>query len=707
MAEAPSKSRVLALSLVGLAVFLAWEALALRSFLRVDSRPPAWDQSIHLEIALDYRDAIQAGDWSAVAHLAPKPGMPPFPPLYHLLLTTAYLSSNPAHAAIGLNWFYLAILCVALFGLAWNFRPDETALLCVVIFAGSPAVQELLHTQLVDLALVAWAAAAYWALLRSEDFQRWGGSLAFGVLFAVGMLHKWSFFSYFLPVCYIGFKALARPASRRKVLAASVVSLAAFLPWYWIHLSVLVPRLFQASADFAVPFWRGTAVLNYLGQMADGLGPLFCVLSLAGICILQRRRDWRRGWVLAAWFISSYIFWTIVPNRQLRYLLPGLPALAVAGIGAWPRSVVWGLAAVQFFTMLNFTSGWLRPIPIPVPMRGVTLFPSQPAAPEDWKIGDILAEAEKRADPGRPISNLTLVANDTFFNCETFDWLAKLRGLPRLRIRGTNSRLCEFSQFVVLKDGFLGPPCVVGRLPQAAETIKDPHGWFARSYEPVRRWPLPDGSTAALFQQKRPARPPFPGRKLASRHYAAGAFEAEDLVVELGAWDARRGVYRRVEVSAREARLRGLRLDDLRVEMDGLFFVPVAAGDSKILTDFRFLKMDALRIEKFRVQGDALRTFLESRVPGLRISDLRLDRTLKLRGNFRGLPVSAEIAAEIRGSSAIHIGLRDARLGAAPVPGFLLRPLRNFTQPLVPTPEMPFFITAPGLTIADGRLSVP
>jgi hypothetical protein len=703
----PPKTRVLALSLAALAVFLAWEALALRSYLRVDSRPPSWDQAIHLEIALDYRNAIQAGDWSAVMHLAPKAGMPPFPPLYHLLLKTAYLSSDPAHAAIWLNWFYLAILCVALFSLAWRFRADETALLCVLIFAGSPTVQELLHTQLVDLALVAWAAAAYWALLRSEDFQRWGWSLAFGVLFALGMLHKWSFFSYFLPAYYLGLKALARPASRRQVLAAAGVSLAAFMPWYWMHLSVVIPRLFQASADFAVPFWRGTAVLNYLGQMTDGLGPLFCVLSLVGICMLQRRRHWHGGWVLVAWFISSYIFWTIVPNRQLRYLLPGLPALAVAGLGAWPRIVVWGLAAVQSFTLLNFTSGWVRPIPIPVPLRSVTLFPSQPPAPEDWKIEAILSEAEKRADPDQPIADLTLVANDAFFNCSNFDWLAKLRELPHVRIRGVNNRLCEFAQFVVLKDGYLGPPSVIGPLPKASETIKDPQGWFTRSYEQVRRWPLPDGSAAVLFQQKHPTRPPFPGRKLEARHYSAGGFEATDLVVELGSWDAPRGVYRRAKATAREARLRGLRLDDLQVEMDGLFFVPVSTGDLRTLTDIRFLKMDTLRIEKFRVQGDALRAFLENRAPGLRISDMRLDQTLKLRGDFRGFPVSVEIAAEVQGSSALHIGLRDARLGTVPVPGFLLRPLRSFTQPFVPTRDMPFFITVSGLTVANGRLSVP
>ena len=577
----------------------------------------------------------------------------------------------------------------------------------MVLFAGSPAVQEFLHTQLVDLALAAWAAAAYWALLRSERFRRWDGSLAFGLLFAAGMLHKWSFFSYFLPACWIGFQALRRPESRRQVLAAAGLALALFMPWYAAHFPTLLPRLFQASADFGVPFWRGPASLDYLLQMADGLGPLFCVLALAGLFSRRAWKTGRDGWLLAASFLCAYIFWTVVPNRQLRFLLPALPALAVAGLAPWPRPLVWVVAAVQLFTMLNFTAGWVRPVVLPVSARRVALFPSQPASPEDWKISEILSAAEERADPGRPIANLTLVANDTFFNCVNFNWLARSRGLPRLRIRGVNGRLCEFSQFVVLKDGVLGPAYAIGPLPEAAALIKAPGGWFARSYEPVGRWPLPDGSAAVLFQQKRPARPPFPVRTLVSRSYASGNFEAEDLVVRLGDWDARRGVYRQASAEARGARLRGLRLDGLRVTMDGLFFVPVSTGGRTALGDLRFLRMDSLRIERLRVQDEALRAFLEKRAPGLRIKDMRLDKTLFLRGEFRGLPISAEVSAAVQGQSALRIELRDARLGPLPLRWLLPRSLRGFTQPFTPTRDLPFVIQVPGLTVADGRLSVP
>ena len=53
--------RVLALSLVGLAFFLSWQALALRSYLRIETRPPSWEAAANLQAALDWREARPGG----------------------------------------------------------------------------------------------------------------------------------------------------------------------------------------------------------------------------------------------------------------------------------------------------------------------------------------------------------------------------------------------------------------------------------------------------------------------------------------------------------------------------------------------------------------------------------------------------------------------------------------------------------------------
>ncbi|MDD5655634.1 MAG: glycosyltransferase family 39 protein [Elusimicrobia bacterium] len=709
MDEFRPRPRVLALSLLCLAGFLAWQAVALRSYLRVESRPPSWDQSIHLEIAHDYREALRAWDWRGVMFLAPKPGMPPFPPLHHLALAKLMGGADPEAAALWLNWMYLALLSFSLFALAWRFRPDETAVMGVVLFCASPAVQDLLHTQLVDLGLVAFAAAAYWALFSSEEFRRWKGTLAFGILVAGGMLLKWSFFSYMLPAGYVALKALGLPGRRLKVAAAVVLAAAGCGPWYWIHFPVLLPRLFQASADFAVPFWRGGAVLSYVWMAAEGLGPLFFLFALIGIFLPQFHRNWHQGWLLIAWVSAAFVFWTVVPNRQMRFLLPGLPALAIAGMGPWPRSVFWALTAVQLFTAVNFTANWIDPAVVPVPWGSIQFFPSSPAVREDWKIREILAETEKRgAQSGLPFANMTLVANDTRFNGPNFNWMAKMAGASHVRIRGVNNRLCELSRLVLLKTGRLGPESVISGLPEAAKIIQNKRGWFPRAYEEARRWPLPDGSEAVLYQVRGPQAAPVPSGTVHYQFFSAGAFEAADMDISLGPWDPARAAYRSVQASATEVQLRGLRLTGLRAELDDALFVPVYEKNSNVWGDVRLLKIGRLRIQSARVSGEAIRRFLEKRVPGLRIDSLELDRTARLRGKLGRFTVSAELSAElVADPPGLRVDLREARIGATKIPDFLLRPLRSFTHPFPPSPDTPFFIDIPGLSFSQGAVSIP
>lgn len=700
--------KVLAFGLLGLCFFLAWQALVVGHYVRTDTRPPSWDQAVHLEIALDYRQAMAQGRWGDIMNLAPKPGMPPFPPLYHLALAKFYDPARPAAAALWLNWFYLAILAVSLFGITYYFRPDHTALLAAMAFCCAPAVQELLTTQLIDLAVVACSAAAFWALLLSEEFQSWPWSLAFGALYAVGMMHKWSFFSYMIPAYFLWFKALGNKRSRLQALAAAAVALAGFLPWYAIHAAALVPRLVQASSDAAVPVWEGGAFFSYFVQSGTGLGPLLWALGWVGLVAAHYRRNGERSWLLAVWIAGSYLFWALVPNRQLRFLLPGLPGLAVAFACAWPDALTWVVAGVQVVTAANFIGGWISPIPLNLPGATITLLPSDPPRTEDWKVDDILKEAEARADPGSDFANLTLVANAPRFNGPTFTYEAKRLGLKKVHLRGVNKRLCEFSRFVVLKEGDLGPPEVIGGLPEAAEVINDKKSWFPKAYEAVGRWPLPDGTAATLYEQRRFIAAPLAGRSVQYQFYDNDSLKADDLRVSLGAWDKTAGEYPQAVVSAGEVMLRGLRVEHPSLELDGVSLVPASKPPASEWDDVRLLKMRRLRVRSMAIEGSDLKDFLEQRVRGLKIQSLVIDGTIKLDALYGSLAVSAELRPQLQANPpALVLRLVDAKAGTTSLPAAVTGPFQAITIPFTPNPETPFAIDLAGLTLAGNRLTVP
>lgn len=707
-ASAARERKLLVFSLLGLVVFLVLQALLIRSQVKDDTRPPAWDQAIHLEIALDYKEALAEGRLSDAFFLAPKPGMPQFPPAYHLALLRSYASSDPAHAALWVNWFYVVILSVSVFFIAWRFRPDDTALAVTIIFAGAPAVQDMAATQLIDLPLAACAAAAYWALLESERFTRWLPSLAFGMLHALGMLHKWSFFSYMIPAYLVALRALSYTPGR--VLAAAALSAALSAPWYVANIALLPSRLVQASADFAIPFWKDGAWATYLRVSLEQLGPLFALFGWVALLVPQYRRRREDGDILLAWALVSYVFWTVVPNRQFRFLLPGLPPLAVALASAFPRQLVWAVAVVQLFSFVNFTKGWVGPIEIPLPYQSLPFFVNAPPKKEDWRIEEILKAVDAARDPARPISNITLVANDMRFNAPTFHWSQRRLGLNKLRMRGVNSRLCELSEFLILKDGFLGSPTVIAGLPEAAKQVKTAGGWFDRSYEQIREWPLPDGSVARLYRQRPTLPKPFAGKKMTYQYFTAGKAELQDLRVSLGEWDKTASVYDKVKLSAARMTVRGLIVRGLDAELTGAGLIPVYSGErSEEWVDARLLKLAALRVNSLDIAAADLKVFLEERVKGLKVSTVEIDNGgVKLAGTFKGYRVAAEAAvALLESPRRIKVDVKSASLGGSAIPVALFKPIKELTIPLEPSPETPFNIVLPGLSLKNGRLTVP
>ncbi|MBI4375807.1 MAG: glycosyltransferase family 39 protein [Elusimicrobia bacterium] len=697
--------RALAWALGGAVLFLAFQAWLLALYIRSETRPPRWDEAIHMEIALDYSRAISEGRWADMWNLPPKPGMPPFPPLYHLGLAAAYGSDNPLGNGLWLNWIYFAALILCLFGLVTEFSSPGIALAAALLIGASPAVQSLLCSQLIDLSVAALVAAAYWAYLRSDKFSRWRPSLAFGALFALGMMHKWSFFAYFLPAYYDAFLGITERRCRGKILAAAGIAAAGFAPWYLTHLPVLLPRLVQASADSAVPFWQGTALFTYLLQAFTDLGPLFWLAGWAGLCMPRHDEHRDKEMTVIAWVLSSYLFWALVPNRQMRFLLPGLLGLALAAVRAWPPQAIWALALIQCLGGANHMLGWTRGLELPLPFQA-TVFPSSPPESQDWKIADILSEAQRRAPQDRPVANLTLVANAPRFNGPNFTWTAKQLGLATVRIRGVNSRLSELSEFVVLKGAPLGPAGVIGGLPAAAALIQDESSWFSKAYRPVKGWDLPDGSEAVLYEQASPKKPPFREGDARFDFYEIGRVEARKIRLWVEKWSQADGMYQRAGLEAESIQLRGLEILHPKLEFEGLRLVSASSVGSPAWEEPRLLRLKRLKLRSAEITEEGLRVFLEKRLRGLKIDRLHIEDGVRASGAWKGVSLALALSLRREGD-ALTANVESARIGITPVPGWALGRWRSIRIPLSPTSETPFWIDLPGLTLSQGRLTIP
>jgi hypothetical protein len=695
--------KTLVLGVFGLAAFLAAEALLLRHFIRVDARPPSREATAQLDAALDAREASGAGAWASLRAAAPRS-----PAAFALLQRGAYDAPDPARAALWINWWMMALLSISLFSIGWRFLRDSRALAGTLAFCAAPGLQRLLTAPLPDLALAAWVAAGYALLLASEGFTGWAAALAFGAVHAVGMLHSWTYAVFMVPAYLAGAEALGRRSGRLQVLAASALSLALFAPWYWAHLSALPARILEAAPLLTVSYWKGVSWLAYFKLSCAALGPPLWALGFLGLLVPHYPHSRDDGWIPACWVVFSYALCSAVPGPEIRYLLPGLAPLGLMMASAWAPSIGWGLAAFQLAAMLNFFFGALGPIPLATPLMPLSFLDNRPPLQEDWKTEEILRRVEADRDAARPAAILTLIADSPELNAPSLRWTARRLRLPALVIRPPDRRLCEFSEFVLLKTGSFGLDNVGGPLPAAAKAVADPDGWFARAYEKDARWTLPDGSAAVLYRQRRGLPRPTGRGATAFDYFEFGRVKGGGLRVDPGPWDPRLSAWPVVGASLDRVTARGLTVRGAAAELENVSFAALSGGDLAVYdwNELRMLRLDRLSVRSLSIDGEGLKAFLEGLLPGLRVDKLVLEGTAKASGRWNGRPVAAEASVALdRTARRLNVRVLAASILGAPLPAGLFFP--ELALPLDANERIPFAVDLPGVTLKGGRLTVP
>jgi len=210
--------------------------------------------------------------------------------------------------------------------------------LAVLLTATAPAVLQLGASLMYEVPLAAASTVALRLLLRVSWERRAPMAVAAGVVCGLGLLLKWTF-----PVAVIGPAAVlvgrtvrAKEPMRPWFIVAGVAALVA-APWYLPAASVMVPFLLDASVgEGSKAYGAATRSFGeewgyYLPVVASKL--LWWPLAVAAIWGLVRFVRERRptGPVLLAAVVVPALLFSVLTNKEVRYLLPIVPALAAAG----------------------------------------------------------------------------------------------------------------------------------------------------------------------------------------------------------------------------------------------------------------------------------------------------------------------------------------------------------------------------------------
>ncbi len=529
-----ARARAFARTAWPLALLWLVQMAAALYWLAVDRQPPYWDVAGHAaETLLVARLPYLSDPVGALNGLL---DTLPYPPLVYVLAAPLAALSPTVDAMLLVNGLFWALLLGGTYGVAAHAAGRRAGLAAAVLISAYPMVYGLGRIYLLETPMTAMAALAVWLLLRTDTFGRGRSSVLFGIVCGLGMLTKWTFAVFLAgPVLAVLWGALAKPdrAARlgRLALATAAGALAA-LPWYVLVYTDLRDFLPLAASVWAAaegdpaPFSAGAWLYYVNALFAQQTMAVLGLLFVAGLLLALARAPRTQALaVLLAWVAVPFVVFVAYPNKDIRYTIPYLPAVAaLTGVGyaqirtTWLRralaagALLW--AVVQFSGLTFGLRGLLPEVSPAVGPLHFTLYresvhiatPPQPAA---WPIAEILTTAVGDAGlprealaPDRERIRVLVLSEAAHFEPQAFAYYALAERLPTqiTFVSGVldldDSAALAGADYIVTKTGDLGPAWAQQDAAAVAAMVEA----NGEEYAPVALWPLPDGSEAKLYR---------------------------------------------------------------------------------------------------------------------------------------------------------------------------------------------------------------
>jgi 4-amino-4-deoxy-L-arabinose transferase-like glycosyltransferase len=390
-------------------------ALCDRIWLALDRSIPAWDQTNHLTGSLNYLNALQHAQWFSAAWwksfwmLSNK-----YPPLTYIATAPfqQVFGTGPDRALL-VNLLFSAILLGSVYGLGKHLFNSRVGLWAAGVCVLLPRLYTFRLNYLIDYPLTALVAASFFCLTLWRDAktrrQGWIRALQFGVCLGLAMMVKQSvLFFLFVPLLWLSIPLLWKRLWGRllQLISGLFLCVLIFGPWYrtnWIYLlSTPQNAVVGPAASEGDPALNTlTAWTYYWNDLPRAVSWPLLLVPLVGLLLYwmfprfrkqansDRNSQYTSGsslqsqpsdnnlkstpptlsrgenpksiasafrW-LAVFLVASYLICSANPNKDLRYIMPYLPILAVVlayGLAVWPkrlRAVPWGAVGLAFLLM--------------------------------------------------------------------------------------------------------------------------------------------------------------------------------------------------------------------------------------------------------------------------------------------------------------------------------------------------------------------
>ncbi|HZS45518.1 MAG TPA: glycosyltransferase family 39 protein [Blastocatellia bacterium] len=414
--------------------------------------PPPWDPSDHFITAYEYLSLARTSFAAFISDFFF--GLHYYPPVFHLAVASFFwIFGVGSIQSILVNIVALAVLIFSTFKIGSHLFTERAGCLAAILVASYHLPASLLHEGFIDYLMLAEVSLSMWLLLRAGDFKRRSDALILALSLALGMLTKETFALFLVfPIVAVSAKVLINRDRQAiaNLFLCGVVALGVLAIWYAPHFSD-VREIFDVNQQgairegeppaFSLPSFTAYAFILAREQIQLPLTILF----IAGLIytLIYKRRE---SAMLYIWFGGGYLICTLLANKDPRYTLSYLPAIALLSVAlievkstVWKWALITIVAAVSLFSFVN--AQWPMPgrgfhregfsatlglnYSINIFDRNLLNYDHYPIA-ADWSLGKItklIADNSK----GQQEIHIGMGINIEYFNPSNLGWFVRMQ----------------------------------------------------------------------------------------------------------------------------------------------------------------------------------------------------------------------------------------------------------------------------------------
>ncbi len=527
-------------------------------WLKLENLPPGWDESLHLTKSLEYYYILTNPGSGMISNLIQVDNY--YPPFYHFSTVLSYfLFGTSMDAAISINIFYFGILLFSVYGIGKSLYNKETGLIAAVIISLYPSIVGMRRFYLIEIALVATVALSIYFLLLSDNFKNRKYSIAFGIAFAISILTKWTALFFIIGplaiVIYESFKNYSfkhdsltqKPVNTKKsnkkeqkkqkkgsgqspvfnIIIMGAAALIVSLIWYGPHISEVYRTMvwgneFWGTTEGDPEVFTVQSIIFYaIALINSQISFIFFIIFLAGLIIALRSRS-RSNYILLSWVILPYIVMTLLRNKNDRYTIASITAVAIIS-ALWiasintkkTKAIVVSLLIIaggfQLFTLaegMDLASDFrIKTSTVNIDLYSAGSFGTRPPQNQDWKAEEtletIMSDAQTNPRMNERIGYIGIVPDMPYTNGLTFGYYSYMKKLPFNVIS-----VPYFESLEPFIQNFLNFDYLVFKSGENSgasrkKLIRDMYDYFIQhnsSYILIKEYDLPDDSTLTIYR---------------------------------------------------------------------------------------------------------------------------------------------------------------------------------------------------------------